>query len=199
VNNPRAVLITIAILFLAPLALALMMRSGWWDFTPSRLSNRGTLVQPAMPLRADMTRALPGTEQDTRTRGQWTILYPLPTDCSTACQKTLAELRQVHLATGRERERVAIWLLAHASLETEQRESLLAIYPGFVWRLDPGGEARSMLAELSGAKGSAFGDARGQAFLLDPAANIILRYAPGFDPRDLSQDLDRLLTWTPDE
>ncbi|MFT7563594.1 MAG: hypothetical protein ACI8ZT_001241, partial [Bacteroidia bacterium] len=33
-------------------------------------------------------------------------------------------------------------------------------------------------------------------FLLDPSANIILRYVPGFDFKDIDQDLDRLLTWS---
>lgn len=198
-NRARLTLVAVALLFLAPLVLAMLMRSGWWGFTPEQLSNRGTLVQPATQLPEDLTRPIGAGARDAGEDGRWTILYLLPANCGTACRESLAALRQVHLATGRDRERVTLWLLTDRALAGPERAALLNIYPGFELRADPDGRARQRLAGLSGKDGVAFGAAGGQAFVLDPASHIILRYAPGFDPRDLSQDLDRLLTWTPDE
>jgi hypothetical protein len=49
-RNPRFVLAAIALLFIAPLLLAVLMRSSWWDFKPSETTNRGILVEPPMAL-----------------------------------------------------------------------------------------------------------------------------------------------------
>ena len=56
-QNPRILLIIIATLFAAPLLLAVLMRSSWWDFKPSELSNRGILVQP--PVALDLNSLVP--------------------------------------------------------------------------------------------------------------------------------------------
>ena len=197
-QNPRVLLITIALLFFAPLLLAVMMRSGWWNFTPSKLSNRGTLVQPASAFPVDATQELDAPTAPSG-HGGWTVVYLLPRHCEQACQKSIAALRQVHLATGRDRDRVGLWMLTSQPPGENERSMLHAIYPGFQLRLDPDGRAKALLAGLHGSHGDSFGDSPGQAFLLDPGGNIILRYAAGFDPRDLRQDLDRLLTWTPGE
>lgn len=196
-NAPRVVLLTIAVLFFTPLLLALLMRSGWWDFRPEQLSNRGTLVQPvaAMPPDAIVPMDAGAIADDA---GQWTVLYLLPKPCATDCRHHLANLRQVHLASGRDRDRVEIWLIAQPPMAQQERDELHSIYRDFRLWLDLEGEAKHLLAALTSPDGAAFGGHSGQAFLLDPAANIILRYAPGFDPQDLSQDLDRLLTWSQD-
>lgn len=197
-NNPRMVLVTIAVLFFAPLLLAMLMRSGWWDFQPSSLSNRGTLVHPVSALPPGALGPM-GPSAGADCTGRWIVLYLLPEACAVECRHELANLRQVHLASGRDRERVEICLLGQRPLSQQEMDELHGIYPDFRLLLDRGGAAKSLLAALTGPDGEGFGSAMGQAFLLDPAANIILRYAPGFDPQDLSQDLDRLLTWTPDE
>lgn len=194
-QNPKLVLIVIALLFFGPLLLALLMRSEWWDFRPSGLSNRGTLVQPPAALPLDSIQALPNSPQGARA-GAWVVLYSLPSECHEACQKSVTSLRQLHLATGRHRERVEIWLLASRQPAPRTLALLRGIYPRFHLLLDAGGEAGRVLADLGGAPGDPLA---GQAFLLDPQANIILRYAPDFHPHDISQDLDRLLTWAATE
>lgn len=194
---PRLVLVTIAILFFTPLLLAVLMRSGWWDFRPDQLSNRGTLVQPVTAMAPDAIVPIDPAEIAGAAE-PWAVLYLLPKACATDCRHHLANLRQVHLASGRDRDRVEIWLIGQRPMAQQQRDELYGIYPDFRLWLDREGEAERLLAALSGPDGAAFGSEAGQAFLLDPAANIILRYAPGFDPQDLGQDLDRLLTWSQD-
>jgi peroxiredoxin len=194
-QNPKLVLIVIAVMFFGPLLLALLMRSEWWDFRPSSLSNRGTLVQPPAALPLESIKALPNSPEGA-SAGAWVVLYSLPADCPEACQKTVTGLRQLHLATGRHRDRVEIWLLARRQPAAQTLDVLGSIYPEFHLLLDASGEAGRVLTGLGEAAGDSLA---GQAFLLDPRANIILRYAPDFHPHEISQDLDRLLTWAATE
>ena len=197
-QSPKFVLITIALLFFTPLLLAVLMRSGWWDFKPSSFSNRGTLVQPpvALPMaKLDLQYARSGKLRGNR--DQWVLLYPFPVTCDSACQRAVTGLRQIHKAAGRDRPRVALWLLTPQQTSLETQNMLVGIYPGFDILIDSSGEAGLTLAALEDDTGTR--DRllqRGQAFLLDPATNIILRYTPDFDPNDINKDLDRLLTWS---
>ncbi len=99
----------------------------------------------------------------------------------------------MHIATGRNRDRVTILLLAQRDLPAEAARDLHNIYPEFAIAVDAGGMAAGRLPQLSGP-GESFGDRR--AFLLDPPGNIILGYPPGFDPGHINKDLKRLLTWS---
>lgn len=192
-QNPKFVLIAIALLFFTPLLLAVLMRSEWWDFKPENLSNRGQLVQPPVPVAPGTAEIQyiknPGANSP---EGQWVILYPFSGQCEVTCQQTITSLRQVHLATGRHQENVAIWLLSPHRITSETQQSLVAIYPRFEIRFDQNQQIFSLLRQIDNAADLQYG----QAYLLDPAANIILRYPPGFDPGDINQDLDRLLAWS---
>ena len=196
-KDPRLVLVSIVALFAVPLLLAVLMRSDWWDFRPASVSNRGVLVQPPVAL-APETLDLPigaGLAQ-ARARPQWTVLYPLPARCLEACRKDAFALRQLHIATGRDRDRVTVLLLAGREPSPQTRQELLGIYPEFAVAVDSSGSVARSLPPLDddGAAPAVFGD--GRAFLLDPPGNIILGYPPGFDPNDIKKDLKRLLTWS---
>ena len=43
------------------------------------------------------------------------------------------------------------------------------------------------------------GDPQSELYLVDPRGFLVLRYAAGFDPRDLQADLERLLRISEDE
>jgi hypothetical protein len=113
------------------------------------------------------------------------------------CQGDITALRQIHIGTGRHRSSVETWLLSPARINQDTQKLLVSIYPEFVVLSDPAKLAGGVLDTVSEI-GSGDVDLwhGGQAFLLDPAANIILRYIPGYDPVDINKDLDRLLKWS---
>jgi len=197
-QNPKFVLVAIAVLFFAPLLLALMMWSGWWGFEPARLTNHGILVQPPVELPVDALQSqVPGRPDLPSKNPPWTVLYTLAGECPAQCQQDVTGLRQIHIAAGRKRSSVAIWLLTPALIPLETHGKLVNIYPEFRIFVDTDGDATRILNSLSEEPG--VDDAvqqGGQAFLLDPTSHIILRYKPGFDPQQINQDLDRLLTWS---
>jgi cytochrome oxidase Cu insertion factor (SCO1/SenC/PrrC family) len=191
-KNPRLVLLAIFLLFFGPVLLAVLMRSAWWDFTPAVRSNLGTLVQPPQASAIEDVAMIHPVEANPD-QGRWTILYPFPGECDHACRDTVSMLRQVHVSTGRHRERVSVMLLAPADVAAATVSEFIDIYPEFLIAKDAHGAIAGALATVSVLPGD-FGD--GRTFLLDPAGNIILAYASGFDPNHVKQDLKRLLTWS---
>ena len=195
-QSPKLVLLVIALLFFGPVLLAVLMRSDWWDFKPGSFSNRGTLVQPPVMLGLEkLDIQYPETGTGDPGRPKWVVLYPFSGDCGRACRQDVSGLRQVHLATGRNRDRVTVVLLVQQPVSPATLMDLVNIYPEFVIAVDTPGTAATALPELTTDTATGgFGGRR--AFLLDPPGNIILAYAPGFDPNHINKDLKRLLTWS---
>ena len=184
-QNPRIVLILIATLFAAPLLLAVLMRSDWWDFRPSELSNRGTLVQPPVAAAA-LLGTEPGVEDP-----KWTILYRAEPPCAASCRADLAAIGQVWRSLGSDRERVIIRTLdVQGELNGLQNSDLpdLPITP----LGGPLEAVRQTLADIA----KTHGDPGASVFVLDPGTNIILFYGQDSAPGELREDLDRLLTWS---
>ncbi|MFT5139357.1 MAG: cytochrome oxidase Cu insertion factor (SCO1/SenC/PrrC family) [Rhodothermales bacterium] len=197
-QGPKFTLLAISALFLTPLIIVILMRSSLWNFEPSRFVNRGVLVEPAQSLALNNIEIqYSNNSKSLEEREQWVMLYPIYSSCEQTCLENIAGLRQVHTARGRQRDKVAIWLITPERMTEESSQTLISIYPKLNILLDVSGNTLEMLNSIGTQ--TSFGKTHydaGQAFLLDPSANIILRYVPGFDFKDIDQDLDRLLTWS---
>jgi hypothetical protein len=105
--------------------------------------------------------------------------------------EAIVGLRQVHRAAGRNQSRIRVALL-HDGREAGRLQQL---YDAFYLLESPGGELwRTLDSVASAAQPPA--RASGGSYLVDPLGNIMMFYAPGSDPNDLSRDLKRLLTWS---
>ena len=187
-KHNRIVLLAIAMLFFGPLLLAMLMHSNWWRFEPQDTVNAGRLVQPPVQLLLSELEVLDAGQSDgDRADETWWMLFVYESECTGACLREVTGLRQVHLALGRNRQHVRIGLVSKPNRSAETGRQLKALYPRFV--------------QLGAHGFDAFQAAAGEypprhGFLLDPGGNIIMAYAPGFDPNDIMQDLKRLLTWS---
>jgi cytochrome oxidase Cu insertion factor (SCO1/SenC/PrrC family) len=199
-QGPKFTLLAISALFLTPLFIVILMRSSLWNFEPSRFVNRGVLVEPVLSLvltNLEFQYAGSGNEKLLAERNQWVMLYPIGSSCEQACLTTVAGLRQIHTAKGRQRDQVAIWVITENRLSDELRQSLITVYPKLDIVLDTTGSTMETLSSIATQTSPDHAaNHAGQAFLLDPSNNIILRYVPGFELEDIDQDLDRLLTWS---
>ena len=187
-NSPRVALVVIASIFILPLVLAWLMFSGIIEYRPESTRNRGSLVQPPVPVSWAGVYETGAASETEETFGEhWLILHAVTDPCDTACLEAITGLRQVHLALGRDRPRVRLALLHRG----EDPASLRQLYDGFHLLEDPAGGLWSTLARAAGRGGPA-----GATYLVDPLGNVMMYYAPGFDPNDLKTDLKRLLTWS---
>lgn len=188
----RLVLLAIAALFFIPLLLASLMQSRWWHYEPADTTNRGTLVQPPVPLDLQVE----DVTADNPVAGQWQMAYPLQDGCDGTCRQTLTGLRQVHRASGRHQDSVVVSLYSPERPDEGLRRTLSEISPRFVLIEDPWGRADKAFRTATQQTWPQRTQTAGAAFLIDPQGHIILAYAPGFDPNDLHADLKKLLKFS---
>lgn len=172
-SGRRALLLTLLI-FLTPILVGGgLYLSGW---RPAKTSNHGELVQPpqAVPL------AALGAEVAAKAGGKWLLVIAGDAPCAADCVALAGHTRAVQVSLNREMGRIRRIVLADAPSQAlaslqEQQPDLLVAVANPAWRdiLKAGGKHR--------------------LFVVDPAGNLMMQYAPETDPKGVRADLERLL------
>jgi len=187
-SRQQFTLIGIFALFMGPVILVMLMRSSWWQYQPTGLKNLGHLVQPPTHLPLNGTQSLDG---------KWLVLYVLDQPCNQECIEHVTTLRQIHKATGRNNEHLAIVLLSKTDAGTTLRTRLESIYPEFQLVTDPESVALTTLDGINVNVTNTTGDSSTlHTYILDPVRNVILAYGANANPNDIHKDLKRLLKWS---
>ncbi len=200
-NRNRLVIIGIFGLFLIPLLAAITLERIGYE--PGNTVNRGLLVNPPVPLPLAERLLLDGRPAAEPTRGRWTLLHLIRQPaCDATCQARVTELRQVHIAAGRYQNEVQVLLVSEAPDEA----LLMGIYERFLLlpATTTGTDSEADLLDTaitaatanSGAPTENWSALDGTTFIVDPEGNLMLRYAPGYNPSDLNKDLKKLLKWS---
>lgn len=172
-SGQRALLLTLLI-FLMPILIGGGLHLVGWR--PAQTSNHGELVQPprAVPL------AALGAEVAAKAGGKWLLVIAGDDSCTADCLALAGHTRAVQVSLNREMGRVRRLVLAAAptpeltTLQAQQPDLLVAA-PDQAWR--------NTLAAGS----------RHRLFVVDPAGNLMMQYAPEADPKGVRADLERLL------
>jgi cytochrome oxidase Cu insertion factor (SCO1/SenC/PrrC family) len=211
--SPRTALLVITAMFLLPLILAWLMYSGSVDYRPGSTRNLGTLIEPTLHIDWRRTIAMNSTQPADTPIGMapdsllehWVVLHPVPAGCDAVCQKKVAALRQIHLATGRHQSRLRVALLLDESHSEETAQLLKSMYRKFTLIGDPEGILRRALAAVRPGDQGPIVTGNGTPedamatdgiYLIDPLGNIMMYYTADADPNHIRQDLKRLLTWS---
>lgn len=207
VRRQRLTLIGLALLFIAPLALAFFAYYGL-HWHPGGHVNHGELIQPPRPIPAlslPPVAAPAGVSSKAATdlfKGKWTLLYRGPGLCTATCRAELYDTRQVRAAL-RENDRVQRVFVAegdccdmdflrtqHPDLitvrATREAAPLLAL-------LEEGSRGGGAAAPSGAAGGAGAGRPADGIFLVDPLGNLMMWYPPGAPPKGILEDLKRLL------
>jgi hypothetical protein len=192
----KRTLLILFTLFLAPLLLAMLMRSSWWAFQPGQLKNRGQLVQPPVFLSLDLRDTVLRTEGDQTPEGKWLLLYVIGDQCIKQCTQDVTAFRQIHKALGRKQNHLALAILSPESLDTELQTRLLSIYSELNFIVDLSGSSLKTLADIKTENASLNNSpVNYRTYILDPMHNVILAFGTNTNPQDIHQDLRRLLKW----
>lgn len=177
-------------LFAAPVVLSFALYR--MDWRPARMNNYGELVQPAKPIEDVTLRTLAGEPVRFRElQTKWALLYFVSGDCDAACERSLYTMRQVHVAQGRESDRVQRLLVLTTPAAGDRLAPTAEKYPGITVLT---GEARAVEALVSQfAQPKVDPVAADRIYLLDPLGNWMMSYPAGADPSGMRKDLSRLL------
>ncbi|MFK8053983.1 MAG: hypothetical protein AB8F65_13535 [Woeseiaceae bacterium] len=175
----RRQLILLALVFFGPLLVAIAMY-----FTGSTGGDRGqvnygTLIQPPVSLDAKL-------HFDTGLRGRWTLAFKTDQPCADDCDKTLIDLRQIRLATGREIDRIERLLIAPTnSISAEMLER------------HPGLQVSGNMASTGAALGIALNELDAEKiYVIDPLGNVMMQYDVSPDRKKFLKDLKKLLKFS---
>ena len=164
----------------AMLLAGLLRFSGW---QPPATKAHGELLHPPGDLRAVTAQLADGGvyrwQQPQRT---WRIALAPPPGCTDACTHLGAQLLTVWQLLGADSDRVHVLWIGTPPASVPRGGALRV--------LAPSDALRAGLPRLQPAPGEANGV---PVYVIDPNGFVILRYAPGFDPSGLRQDLSKLL------
>lgn len=169
----RALLLTLLI-FLTPILIGGGLHLFGWR--PASTGNHGQLVQPPVPV----PLAALGADVAAKVQGKWLLVIAGDGPCEEACSVLANHTRAVQVSLNREMGRIRRIVLSEQAtpaleaLQGRQPDLLTSAADAF-WRaiLKPGRQHR--------------------LFVVDPAGNLMMQYAPEADPKGIRADLERLL------
>jgi hypothetical protein len=174
---PRAKLLLLAALFLAPIVASSL---AYYFARPGATSNYGELLLPPAQAPAHgFAREGGGRFTFGELAGQWAMVASDSGACDPACLEKLKAMRQVRLALGRRASRVARVFVADdgkPAAGPAAFEGMIVARPQAGLELPPG-VARD----------------RAHIYLVDPHGNVMMRWPAAPDLKLMLRDLDRVL------
>lgn len=183
-------------IFLIVLISVLPFGSAWYLAKHPELiqdrkkSNYGRFVSPPVPLDyAELLKNPVGTAAGlAELKGRWVLVQLLTAaSCDAACLQTIHKTAQLRLMLNKEISRVRRLLLVSGPVDEAALQALAEQDPTLlVARLSD-----QLLQKLNAVAGE--GLVNGSVLLLDPFANLMMRYDVDFDPYGVLRDLQKLL------
>lgn len=183
----RSVLGLLAVLFLAPVAVAFYLYYGGWRASGN--VSHGELITPARPLPEVSLSGPDGVPSASLFKGKWSLIYADNGSCDADCRHALYVMRQVRLSLNQNMDRVQRVFLYRGEcceepyFSTEQR--------GLIARRLDSAAGAELLAALEAT--APMREERARIWIADPLGNLMMSYPPDADPKGMIADLKKLL------
>lgn len=187
----RRKLIALMAIYAAPLIAAWL----WLGYVRSNegagVSVNGELIQPAVPLTEFALADGDGNVwQLDNLQKKWSMVYFAGESCAQQCEQTLYNMRQVRLSTGRRMDRVQRVLItpdvSDMAGKLADASEGLAVVGGGSEGID------ALRAQITKAE-AGMPACNHCIYLVDPFANVMMRFPPELDPKKVYKDLKHLL------
>ncbi len=185
----RIFLLTIMALFIVPLTLAWVLVDKW---RPAGTVHHGELLSPAIPV-VHLQLHQPDGEDINASylRGHWTLAYLGP-PCAALCQQTLYKIRQIRLALGKDMQRAQTLFMMTGAAEPDLLPWLKQEHPKLTYGVaDP--QTLNFFSRAFPGPAQAPGE---WIYLIDPLGNLFMRYRCDTNPKDIMNDLQRVLRYS---
>lgn len=184
VKRGRGKLYLVLAICAAPLVLSYFT---YYVIQPASRTNYGTLLDPRLYPTPKLGSVSQGGENQELSayKGKWIMLQVSSSNCQTACQNTLLNMRQLRLMQGKDMSRIerVVLITDQNPMET----MLLREYDGTHFlRAD----AKAVHGWLPTEQG---GSVRDRIYLIDPLGNLMMRYSADADPEKIKKDISKLL------
>ena len=171
-------LLLVALVFFGPLIGAAWLYYKGDSLQPDARANHGALLEPIVNLHDVVPRSALLAHR------AWLLLYPNDGPCSEDCRRALYTIRQSRLMLGKEMDRVKRVFLHGA--EPPDTLFIAEEHKGLITLQDA-----ALRAVLDNKKPDTL--VGGGYYLIDPHGNLVLYFSPDIEPRDIVDDIKRLL------
>lgn len=187
----RLKLIALISIYAAPLVAAWL----WFGYVQNNelagVSVNGELIHPAVPLTEfELVDGNGRSWQRGQFEKKWSMVYFMDGTCARQCEQTLYNMRQVRLSTGRRMERVQRVLVTEDVMvmagKLSDASEGLAVVGG-------SNEAIEQLKTQMHKAEAGMPDCTHCIYLVDPFANVMMRFPPELDPKKMYKDIKHLL------
>jgi len=184
----RKQLIVVAILFLLPVASAIIATQMIPGFRPFGMANYGTLVTPVVPIDAAELEPLDERATDEMLlAGVWSLVVFSNQGCDPRCQEQLYLTRQIRTLLNKDSTRLQrLLVLSERESGTATVVELREQHPGL--RVVYANSKLLTLFEVESTEPVA----SQRVFLIDPQGYLMMFYEPQFEPKSVLKDLKRL-------
>ncbi|GMR18075.1 MAG: cytochrome c oxidase subunit I [Gammaproteobacteria bacterium] len=182
-KNPYTVWFVV-LSFVAPVILAYLV---FFFGSVSSFTNKGEILNPIVDISAlklkDETNSL--IPKKTLTY-KWRLISFVGSDCDTACNSRLYDVRQIHKSLGKDQHRV-LRMIVHLQAPSDDLNKLIeSEYPN---ALNFYGDEKTITAAL----GETSKIKENEIYIMDPMGNIMMRFTQEQPNRDFQKDLRKLL------
>jgi len=178
--SSRIKLLAIVALVVLPIFSAWVLYYHGSGLVTLKQTNRGKLIVP--PIAFSRFTGVETVEHN----GHWTLLLLGRNQCDQSCQRMLYYCRQVHIALGKDADRVQrVYVSSEGSLNPQFESLLASDYP-----------LLSILYEDKDSITDIFGvdwQTTNRVYLVDPMGNIMMEFTADQLGKPMLQDLKRLL------
>lgn len=185
-RRSRLTLVLLGALFFAPFIGAWVVYNYFPDLRPSGTTNHGQLIAPARPVPA-LTLVAGDGQPVAPFKEKWSLVVLGGDHCDAACSERLVMVRQVRLALGKNLNRLQrIYIAPSEAARIEAEDSLAKDHPGLSVLADhgePGARAADFFTPPEPLT----------LYLVDPNGNWLMVYAGAVEPKDLLDDLKKLM------
>jgi cytochrome oxidase Cu insertion factor (SCO1/SenC/PrrC family) len=176
-------------IFAAPFIAATFLYESGTTFSLGKAGNKGDLISPVRKIEpVQMEKLLGGSINSEELLGKWTLVTVGSKACGDKCLENMYKMRQVRLATGRERSRVnRLYIMTDE--DREQFSTLLEDFDGMIVVF-----GKPEIIEAFKFKPTPRQQGiEGGIYIVDPMGNYMMAYKPGFEAEGILKDLQRLL------
>ncbi len=189
-KNNRLTIILIVALFISPLVLSWYIFN-YTDFIKMRgTSNHGSLITPPRPLENLALIDPLDTDRHDKLYGKWSLTYVTKT-CEKRCMSNIYLMRQIHIAMDKYSLRVQRVMLLTEQPVDELKEKLVD-YKGQQIVDTEAVDKYNLLKQFQLGESDNPADAD-RLYIIDPLGNLMMSYPPETKPRDIYEDLKKLL------
>ena len=174
----RLALLTLALLFITPVIVAIVLNSNLMKYSPESFKNLGDFIQP--PVKITDNENLKQYEEF------WTVVYQHSGVCEQDCQKMLDTIYRIRLTKGHKMKKVKLLVLSPEGSDIEIPKQYTSIEKQTYAKT---GELNTVFTNLST---KSLGNNTG-LYLLAPEGFLMMSYDKDFQPRDVIKDLGLLL------